>query len=985
LLLEDVSADADLVTEALRSAGVSANIRLVDQREEYLRALDELRPDIILADHALPEFKNADALQLARRRYPDVPFIFVSGAVGEELAIEAIKEGATDYVLKDHLVRLGPAVQRALGECRERRERLRSEETLRLILANALDAVATMDSSGLVTGWNPQAERIFGWSASEAVGRPLAELIIPERLRDAHYKGLQRYLAGGGGPILGRRVEMPAQHRDGSEFPVELTVTPIVQEQGTWFSAFIRDISGSKRMATRLSVEHAVAKILAEASEAEPALSSILEALARGLDWDVVCFWRLDPAIRALVLEDSWGADPSGLESFLKICRYLVFARDKGLPGRAWSRGAACWIRDLSEDDTLARISAARSAALRSGVAFPVREGGELLGVVEGYSRRELPPEPNLLEMLDVVGGQLGQFLTRKRSESASRATEQQLRVITNALPSLIAYVDQEQRYAFVNRAYEEWLGLPASAMLGKPVREILGEEVYRIIRPYVEQVLAGQRVTYEARLSYPKGKLWVEVNYVPDPHPAGGIVGFFSLVTDITPRKKAEESTTFLSEATGVLASSLDTETSLTRIARLAVPRIADWASICYRSDDTVRPLIMVHQDPKKVSQLRDVLQRFPFSKEAEHFYPKVLRTGRSELVPDVTDALLRTVAADEEHLRLLRELGLRSILTVPMKVGDRTIATLTLAWAESAERYGEDDLRLAEELARRSALAMENSRLYHKVRHESDERKRALEAVRDLNEHLEMRVRERTAKLEEITRELDAFASTVAHDLRAPLRVMKGFSELLLEDYSGKVLDPGGQEYAKRIDLASRRMSVLVEDLLAYSRLARQDVPLTAVDLGPALDMVLEDMAEELRLARGEVSVRPPLGRVFAHGPLLAQVLSNLVGNAVKFVAPGTAPRVTIRTDEDGGSVRLWVEDNGIGIPREHQERIFGVFERLQPQDLYPGTGLGLAIVRRAIERMGGTVGLESEVGRGSRFWIRLPRAEEEPPSGM
>src|SRR5262249_55371663 len=129
LLLEDVPADADLVQQALRSAGVSADIRLVDQRDEYLRALDQLRPDIILADHALPEFKNADALQLARERYPDVPFIFVSGAVGEELAVEAIKEGATDYVLKDHLLRLGPAVRRALGESNERRERLRSEET----------------------------------------------------------------------------------------------------------------------------------------------------------------------------------------------------------------------------------------------------------------------------------------------------------------------------------------------------------------------------------------------------------------------------------------------------------------------------------------------------------------------------------------------------------------------------------------------------------------------------------------------------------------------------------------------------------------------------------------------------------------------------------------------------------------------------------------------------------------------------------------
>jgi signal transduction histidine kinase len=319
---------------------------------------------------------------------------------------------------------------------------------------------------------------------------------------------------------------------------------------------------------------------------------------------------------------------------------------------------------------------------------------------------------------------------------------------------------------------------------------------------------------------------------------------------------------------------------------------------------------------------------------------------------------------------------------MTVPMVVGDRTNGTLTLAWAESDGRYDEEDLSLAEELARRAALAMENSRLYRKVRHESDERMRALEALRDFNEHLELRVRERTSKLEEITRELDAFASTVAHDLRAPLRVMKGFSELLLEDYSGKVLDEGGQEFARKIERASQRMTVLVEDLLSYSRLSRQEVPIYVVDLEAALNGVLRDMAEELRAAKARVTLRAPLPRVRGHGGLLGQVLANLLGNAVKFVAPGAEPRITVSAEEEpGGLVRLWIEDNGIGIASEHQERIFGVFERLYPQDLYPGTGLGLAIVRRAMDRMGGTVGVESQPGQGSRFWIRLSRAVDGP----
>jgi len=966
LLLEDVPADADLLKQALEKSGIPSAIRQVDRREEFVKALDDERPDIILADHALPAFRNDEALALARDRYPDIPFIFVSGAVGEERAVEAMKEGATDYVLKDHLVRLGPAVLRALEECRQRRERMRSDDSLRLILENALDAVATMDARGIVMAWNRQAEHVFGWAAADAVGRPLADLIIPERFRAAHWKGLARYLSGGHGPILGRRVEFSALHRDGHEFPVELTVTPIVQGEDVWFSAFIRDISLPRRLNERLSVEHSVAKILAEAAEADPAVSQILAALGRGLDWDLSIFWRQDPARQLLVFADRWSAS-ADVENVVQFRRRQVYPRGEGLPGRVWADGAT---------------------QLKGSVAFPVRDGADLIGVIEGHPRREAPLDPDLLDVLDVVGNQVAQFLKRKKNEESIRMTEKQLRILTDALPSLIAYVDRNRRYGFANRAYLEWFGLSSGDILGKTLTEVLGESAYQTVLPYVDLALSGERVKYEARMTYRKGGgRWIEANYVPDVQADGSIPGFFALVTDITARKEGEESIAFLSEATKILASSFDYESTLASIARLAVPRIADWTVVFYRGDGPVRPLAAVHDDPAKAAALKEFLQRCPCSAALPAACCRVLDSGRSSIIRVVTDEDLPDLAHNEEHVRLLRELGLHSVMTVPVVVSGRPVATLTLASSESGREYGESDLRFAEELARRAALAIENARLYREVSHESDERKRALEAVRDLNEHLERRVLERTAKLEEITRELDAFASTVAHDLRAPLRIMKGFSEMLIEDYAGKTLDLSGQEYARKIDRASVRMSVLVEDLLAYSRLSREEVPITVVDLGDAVDEVLQDMAEELRAAGAEVVVRKPLGRVLGQGVLLARVLANLIGNGVKFVAPGTLPRVTVRAEEEKGDwIRLWIEDNGIGIEAKYLERIFGVFERLHSQEVYPGTGLGLAIVRRAVERMGGGgVGAESTPGRGSRFWIRLRRAPAPTASGM
>lgn len=685
LLLEDIDSDADLIREALQQSGIAAEVRQVDRRDRYVAELEARRPDLVLADHSLSAFRGVEALHLARQRYPDVPFIFVSGGFGEERAVESMKEGATDYVLKDQLGRLGPVVRRALDEATRRRDQERAEH---------------------------------------------------------------------------------------------------------------------------------------------------------------------------------------------------------------------------------------------------------------------------------------------------------QLRLLADRLPSLISYIDPDSKYQFANEAYRRWFGLKPGELTGKRIWEVMGQAAYEAIRPFAVRALGGERVEFEALIPFKTaGPRWVSASYTPDVGPDGKIVGFFVLATDITARKVVEERNAFLSEATGLLLSSLGYETTLVNITRLAVPRVADWCSLCFEENGRIRPLEIIHQDPERIARLKSILSRYPLPPDLSFAYPKVLRTGTWDLVSEVTDDHLREAARNEENFELLRRIGFRSLLTVPLIVAGRTVAALTLANSESERRFTREDVAFAEELARRAALAMENARLYREVRRESEDRRQAVEALRDLNEHLEQRVRERTAELEEITRELDAFASTVAHDLRAPLRVMKAFSEILVEDYSGRTLDVVGQEYARKIDRASDRMAGLVDDLLSYSRLSRQDVPIHEVDLEVQVDAVVSDMGDELRAAEAEVAVERPLPEVWANEGLLAQVLANLVSNAVKFRAAGRPARVRIRAEADVDSVRLWVEDNGIGIDRKHFDRIFKVFERLHSQEAYPGSGLGLAIARRSVERMGGTIGVESEPGRGSRFWIRFATAPENP----
>jgi signal transduction histidine kinase len=266
---------------------------------------------------------------------------------------------------------------------------------------------------------------------------------------------------------------------------------------------------------------------------------------------------------------------------------------------------------------------------------------------------------------------------------------------------------------------------------------------------------------------------------------------------------------------------------------------------------------------------------------------------------------------------------------------------------------------------------LAQARQRLHQEV----EERTKTAVEISMLNQALEDKNRElesRTAELQDTVQELERYSYSISHDMRAPLRAMKGYSDVLLEE-AAATLNEEHMGFLHKISSASQRLDRLIEDVLSYSLLSRSKFNLKSVDA----DMLIREIIEQypgLQLPEVDIRIEGKLPVVWANEATLTQCISNLLGNAIKFVPKGTQPKIIIRADIRDKETTLWVEDNGIGIDAHDLDRIFGIFVKVHSPNSYAGTGIGLSIVRRAAEKMGGQVGVESTLGQGSRFWLKL-----------
>ncbi|MCY1073079.1 ATP-binding protein [Archangium lansingense] len=420
----------------------------------------------------------------------------------------------------------------------------------------------------------------------------------------------------------------------------------------------------------------------------------------------------------------------------------------------------------------------------------------------------------------------------------------------------------------------------------------------------------------------------------------------FIGTVLDVTERRRAEDNLRFLAQASTLLATSLDYEDTLRRVATLAVPMLADWCGVDVVDErGRLHRLLNLHRDPSKLRLSEEVHRRYPIDPNATVGSPQVLRTGESLLIPEITDEGLAQYARDAEHLRMLRELGLRSYLVVALRSRERVLGALTLVRAETGRRYGQEELRLAEELARRAAVAVDNALLY-------SEAQKAI-GLRD------------------------GFLQVAAHELRTPVTALKLNVQALVT--SARREEAWSERTVARMMGLERgvgRLGVLVDELLDVSRITSGRLVLhpEELDLAGLVREVAERIHSEAERAGCTLRVLVPGPVVSRWDRLrLEQVLSNLLSNALKY---GAGRPVEVALSDFGERVLLRVRDEGIGIDAAAQERIFERFERAVSDRHYGGLGMGLWITREIVTAMGGTIHVESAPKQGATFTVELPR---------
>jgi len=981
LMVEDAEDDAILIARELRRGGYDLTFERVDTAAAFKAMLAERDWDIVIADYSMPGFSGLDALKLLQESGLDLPFIVVSGTIGEDVAVAAMKAGAHDYVMKDKLARLIPAVRRELREAKIRRARKRAEEEVRRlkefnenIVQNMSEGIVVEDADGFFTFVNPAAATLLGYEPDELVGQHWTVLVPPDQQPIVQAADERR--ARGAAD----RYELVVVCKDGTRIPVLVSGSPRF-EGGRFVGtlAVFTDITERKRAEEALRAERAYLEQLFESSSEAIVLVDNEGRLLRPNSEFLRLFGYTLDEVLGHSIDELLPPDDLRQEA-LAITKQV--ARGEKIAVETVRRHKDGTLLDVAITGTPVVIDGAQVAVY--GIYRDIAERKRAERLLQALNRAALAME-RALTLDEIFAAAAEEFKTLGFSCMVFPTDESRSRLFARYLsydPKQLGLAEK-----LVGHGHEDFsFAIESTNMFREIVRERKTvfhrsvEEPVRQILPPPARKLAGRIVSI---LNVPKaigaplivedeviGVLTVQSDDLTE-EDMPAITAFAHQMAaawrkaqlfeqaqqEIAERKRVEEALRRRNRELTTLYE-IDRDISATLELPVVLERIATHARDLLEADDsevylletdgqTLRAIVALgdYADEVKATPLR-------LGKGVVGY---VAHSGIAEIVEhaecDPRSVHIPGTPEEEEH----------TLICVPLVSKGQVIGVMSLARPSERGVFDQDDLDFLIGLSQQAAIAIENARLYAAEQQRSAELACALE------------------RQQELDRLKSEFIQNVSHELRTPLAIARGYAELLDSGGLGE-LQP---DQCKPVSIIARRMRMLtklMDDFTAILETEAQVSKREWVDLADLIHKILTDfqiVMEQagLTLTAQVASDLPPVLGDPVH---LRRVLDNLLGNACKFTPVGG--RVSVRLVQDGGNLVLEVADTGIGIPQDQLDRIFERFYQVDGSmsRRYGGAGLGLALVKEIIEAHGGAVGVESEVGQGSTFTVTLPISE-------
>jgi PAS domain S-box-containing protein len=871
----------------------------------------------------------------------------------------------------DHRRQLEAVLRSALAERSRTEATLRdTEQELRDFLENAVDGMHWVGPDGTILWANRAELELLGYAREEYIGRHIAEFhadraviedILARLWRNEILRNCEARMRCKDGSIRHVVINSSVYWRDG-EFLHTRCVTRDVTEQ--------KRLQEERERATHhLTVEYAVTKLLADARRFDEVVPRLLHTVCEVGGWELGAMWMVDEPARVLRCVDVVHVTATAVEGFEAITRARTFGPGEGLPGRVWANGRATWIQDVLADSNFPRARDAASAGLHGAIAFPIRIGGRTVGVLEFFTTVVSEPDVELLRLFDSLGIVIGQFVERRNAQEV----RERLAAIVDSSDDAIVSKTLDGIITSWNRGAEQMFGYTAEDAIGRHITLIIPSDRHSEEDDVLARLRRGDRIDhYETERQTKDGRrIDVALTVSPIRNAEGQILGASKVARDISERKIAEAAlrrseanavaqaqvTAVLNRVGVAVTSSLDRESVVQTVTDLATEvTTAEFGAFFYNVIDPQSGeaflLYTLSGTPK------EAFAHFPKPRVTALFG----HTFRGEGIIRVAD-----VTSDPRYGKAAPHYGMppghlpvRSYLAVPVKGRSGDVLGGLFFGHSQPGVFTEQHEQMADGIASWASIALENARLH--------------------------------AESERAVHARDEFLSVAAHELRNPLNAL----QLQLVGLARAVdvqRDALSKEWvADRLHQATDDVGTLVRlvhNLLDVGRIAagRLDLEPEDVDFAAIVGAVLNRFRQQF--AKGQLVADLPSVPGHCDRLKYEQIVTNLVSNAIKY---GYGKRIEVRLRPDGDQVTLSVTDHGIGIDSEQRVRIFERFARAVPRRRHGGFGLGLWIAHQTVKAMGGSLSVDSEVGRGSTFAVSIPRtcarndgSPVQPPSEM